>query len=144
MNVMRRVFKGAARCTMAFARFLSSISKKSEVLDRAMAMGTTLGILGYRRFLSPIKGYRCAYARTTGGPSCSDVALDAFRSSGFSEGLKSTERQFYRCHAVAFGELPDAVDQAIRNFPNIANGGYFSMEASGSCCPCPPTGQIDP
>jgi putative component of membrane protein insertase Oxa1/YidC/SpoIIIJ protein YidD len=51
----------------------------------------------YRRHLSHLKGYRCAWGIATGRDSCSGVGLRAFRRVGFVAGLLLLRRQFDRC-----------------------------------------------
>ncbi|WP_448173529.1 membrane protein insertion efficiency factor YidD [Rhizobacter fulvus] len=51
----------------------------------------------YRRYLSPHKGYRCAYALHTGCASCSRLGFRAVRWRGFLDGLSLLVRRLGRC-----------------------------------------------
>lgn len=54
-------------------------------------------IVFYRRHLSPLKGYRCAYGTLTGVNTCSSQGLRIFRRAGFWAGLRLLRRQFDAC-----------------------------------------------
>lgn len=57
-------------------------------------------IAGYRRYLSPYKGFRCA-AGALCGRSCSDQGLRIFQRCGLFTGLALLQRQFDRCALAA-------------------------------------------
>jgi putative component of membrane protein insertase Oxa1/YidC/SpoIIIJ protein YidD len=60
------------------------------------------GLHGYRRFISPYKGFRCAYGVVFGGDSCSDVALHIARRFGVARMVRLLPLQAARCrHAMA-------------------------------------------
>jgi len=71
---------------------------------RALAVAA---IHGYRRFLSPRKGFRCAFGVHTGRGSCSGVGLRAFRRAGVLRGFGLLRRQFDRC-TMAAADLREA------------------------------------
>lgn len=54
----------------------------------------------YRRYLSPLKGYRCAHSVHTGGPTCSAVGYRAIRWRGFRAGLVILRQRLQRCGDV--------------------------------------------
>jgi len=65
-----------------------------------------LAIRGYQRFLSPLKGYRCAYGVAYGGKSCSGMALEIIERSPPRQWLPLLRRQFAECrHAYDLLEL---------------------------------------
>lgn len=65
----------------------------------------------YQRNISPRKGFCCAYARYTGGASCSALGYRAIRRFGVLEGLGVLDRRLERCgtaHRIALhsAQLP--------------------------------------
>lgn len=54
----------------------------------------------YRRFISPYKGFRCAYAYHTGCASCSKLGFRAIRRHGVQVGLRLLFGRFDRCRDV--------------------------------------------
>ena len=51
----------------------------------------------YQRFLSPYKGFRCAYGQHTGHASCSALGYRAVRRYGIFTGLGLIRRRTYLC-----------------------------------------------
>ena len=125
-----------ARPTAAVARVTARVVRRFKPIDRWASRGTALGISFYQRSLSPVKGFRCAHAVATGGPSCSDVALDAFRHYRFSEALSLAEGQFASCRTAYLDGLPDAVDAALRGLPNVPGTSGLVCGGDSDCCPC--------
>ena len=60
-----------------------------------------LAICGYQRFISPYKGYRCAYGALYGGPSCSEFGKRSMREYGVIGGLILLRQRFEACHQAA-------------------------------------------
>ncbi|MEM8592784.1 MAG: membrane protein insertion efficiency factor YidD [Pseudomonadota bacterium] len=60
-----------------------------------------LGIYGYQRWLSPRKGYRCAYSVVHGGTGCSGYAKYAIRDHGLFRALPLIRARFADCKAAA-------------------------------------------
>ena len=54
----------------------------------------------YRRYLSPYKGFCCAYRTVTGRRSCSAYALAVVERLGALALLQALPRQFARCKAA--------------------------------------------
>lgn len=54
-------------------------------------------IRGYMRFISPYKGFRCAYRVYTGGASCSQLGYRAIRRHGLVRGFGLLRARTYRC-----------------------------------------------
>ena len=63
-----------------------------------------LGIYFYQRWLSPRKGYRCAYSVLHGGTGCSGYAKAAIRERGLLAALPIVRARFRDCRA-AFSEI---------------------------------------
>ena len=55
-------------------------------------------ILVYQRWISPHKGFCCAYRRLTGGRSCSEYARQTVLGHGVLTLARALPRQFARCH----------------------------------------------
>lgn len=71
-----------------------------------MRVVALLAIRAYRRWLSPRKGFRCAWAAASGRGSCSSVGLTVFRRAGWRRGFALMRRQFDRC-AIAAAQRHD-------------------------------------
>jgi len=54
----------------------------------------------YQRFVSPYKGFRCAYAHHTGCASCSRLGYRAIRMRGVDVGIRLLFERFERCRAA--------------------------------------------
>lgn len=67
----------------AVAKFLSPIA--------------TAGIRSYRRYISPHKGFACAYRLNCGGASCSNFAETAIRRHGIWQGFRLLRRRLRLC-----------------------------------------------
>jgi putative component of membrane protein insertase Oxa1/YidC/SpoIIIJ protein YidD len=60
-----------------------------------------LVIAAYQRFISPYKGFVCAYRVLHGGQSCSAYAMAAFQQHGFVAGWYQMQRRFVSCAQAA-------------------------------------------
>jgi len=60
-----------------------------------------LGIRIYRRFVSPYKGFSCAYRIQYGGLSCSQIILKIVKSKGMAEGMPLIRERFHQCHLAS-------------------------------------------
>lgn len=105
MNLFRS--RWIHRLAFGTIRGIAKVTSYIPFIDRAFGrLGYGLVIL-YRRFLSPWKGFRCAHAVVTSGPSCSDVGLGLFRSQSLSAAVSGMDSQFRQCrqsHALAMSE----------------------------------------
>ena len=54
-------------------------------------------IRAYQRYLSPYKGFSCAYREHTGHASCSTLGFRAVRKHGIFRGLTILRERTYRC-----------------------------------------------
>jgi putative component of membrane protein insertase Oxa1/YidC/SpoIIIJ protein YidD len=61
------------------------------------ARAAVAAIGAYRRFVSPYKGFCCAWRAHTGGASCSTLGLRAIRRYGCRRGLGVLRRRLDRC-----------------------------------------------
>lgn len=55
------------------------------------------GIRFYQRFLSPLKGFRCAHAAVHGGESCSAAVARIVRQDGLIRGRGRIAARFQAC-----------------------------------------------
>ena len=97
-------------------------------MTRALAVAA---IRGYQRFLSPRKGFRCAFGVHTGRGSCSGVGLRAFRRAGVWRGFALLRRQFDRCTMAAADLREAGVYRRLR--PPAAQRGDCDLGCDG--CP---------
>jgi putative component of membrane protein insertase Oxa1/YidC/SpoIIIJ protein YidD len=65
-----------------------------EILLRKIVLAA---IRAYQRFLSPHKGYRCAYRAHTARPSCSALGYRAVRMHGIGAGLALLRERLFLC-----------------------------------------------
>ncbi len=61
-------------------------------------------IVFYQKYISPYKGFRCAYAMLHCGDSCSRVIRKIVEVDGVVGGWKSIKRQFFLC-SLAYDSL---------------------------------------
>jgi putative component of membrane protein insertase Oxa1/YidC/SpoIIIJ protein YidD len=64
-------------------------------------------IVFYQKFISPYKGFRCAYAVLHGGDSCSEAVKNIVRAQGLFGGYRDIRARFQACK--------DANETLIRN-----------------------------
>ena len=57
-------------------------------------------IVLYKRLISPLKGYRCAYGALYGGESCSTEVYRIIQTKGVIRGLPLVYHQFANCSAA--------------------------------------------
>lgn len=68
--------------------------------DRLMRLACLGAIRGYQRFVSPYKGFGCAYRLHTGRASCSVLGYRAVRRHGVLSGLALARRRMHLCGVV--------------------------------------------
>ena len=66
----------------------------------SMRHALLIAIRAYQRYISPHKGFCCAYREHTGGPSCSALGYRAVRRYGVFTGLALVRQRTYRCGVV--------------------------------------------
>ncbi|MFM9961824.1 MAG: membrane protein insertion efficiency factor YidD [Planctomycetaceae bacterium] len=102
--------------------------------DRTLALLAYVGVAGYRRWISPHKGFVCAHGALTREPSCSAFALRAFGELTLSQALPLIRLQFARCrhtYAVHRNDLIDSANAHLSQFRSLAAAGVLA-------CPCLP------
>ena len=79
--------------------------------------GSILLIGVYQRYVSPRKGYCCAYRACTGGRSCSSYAKRSIARAGLVGGLVLLRRRLKSCAIAAASpdesDEPSAVETAV-------------------------------
>ena len=101
-----------------------------------VARSAVLCIEAYRRYVSPHKGYVCAYHAATGRSSCSRYAQQAIGRRGVWDGIALLRRRFERCAlaAAAFAERtakPEKekffgqCDPAVQEFRKLCCSGFL-------------------
>lgn len=68
---------------------------------------------GYQRFLSPHKGWRCAYGALHGRGSCSDFGRRAIVDYGVVGGVRLLFRRFRGCRTAALAFVVKSTDEEI-------------------------------
>ncbi len=66
-----------------------------------LARTALLGIAGYQRFVSPRKGFACAYRVAHGGTGCSGFAKQAIRELGLIPAIPLIRTRFSACRDAA-------------------------------------------
>lgn len=84
-----------------------------------LAWTATKAIVGYQRFISPYKGFCCAFRHQTGRHSCSEYARRLVSRRGALALLHGLPRQFARCKAayatIAAQQREDDDERLARN-----------------------------
>ncbi|EEF25973.1 conserved hypothetical protein [Ricinus communis] len=92
-------------------------------------------IRGYRRYLSPRKGFSCAYRVHRGGHSCSAHGYHAISKHGFFLGMQLLRRRLDRCawanHMQRSAKAASV--EAVVASRMMAQGGFVDGCDAGSC-----------
>jgi putative component of membrane protein insertase Oxa1/YidC/SpoIIIJ protein YidD len=106
----------------------------------------------YQRFLSPLKGFSCAYGAHTGRASCSWVGLRAIRRYGVRRGIGVLRQRLHKCgvahrrhhrprtpkfalrRQAGFCDLPcDAPCHFSCDFSGVGDAAWSALEFLGNC-----------
>jgi putative component of membrane protein insertase Oxa1/YidC/SpoIIIJ protein YidD len=82
------------------------------------AQSADLLIAGYQRYLSPYKGFCCAYREHTGRASCSMLGRRVIRARGLFSGLVLLSKRFRRCSQSAAVLQAEAQTEAPLEAPS--------------------------
>jgi len=102
----------------------------TQTAFRAFALAS---IQLYRAWLSPIKGFHCAWGVYAGRDTCSGVGLRAFRRAGWRRGWLLMQRQFDRC-ALAAEALRAGQGRYRRLAPRAGQRGSCDFDLPGDDC----------
>ncbi len=72
------------------------------------------GIWAYQRYLSPRKGYRCAYSVAHGGTGCSGYAKHAIREAGLWRAIPAIRARFRDCRLAYETLLNERTDERAK------------------------------
>lgn len=86
-----------------------------------------LAIEAYQRWLSPLKGYRCAHARLNHGLTCSQYGKQVIAERGVILGILALRERFDACHDAA---------QLLRSrqCSSMSMESGSGSEEAGKCC----------
>jgi len=88
-------------------------------------------IIFYQKYISPHKGYCCAYRAYSGKNSCSEFAKVTIQENGFIKAILSIKKQFLKCK-IAFKEIEKEKKQKDMK-DNTANFCVIDGCTSASC-----------
>lgn len=97
----------------------------------------TAAIGMYQRYISPHKGFCCAYRAHTGRRSCSAYALGIVDKVGAWALLKALPRQFARCKTAALAIALSQIEDEKRN--RWAEACDSSVDIGEIACDCSDT-----
>ena len=100
-------------------------------------------IYAYQRWLSPRKGYRCAYSVHHGGTGCSGYAKHAIRDHGLWRALPLIRARFQACKATyvaMHGEKDDRADPPDSKKRKPRNSGWWHGCDVWMCIPSSSSG----
>lgn len=80
--------------------------------SHSLAVPADLLIAGYQRYVSPYKGFCCAYRVHTGRASCSTLGRRVIRAHGLFGGLVLLSQRFRRCQSSALALQQAALSEA--------------------------------
>lgn len=98
-------------------------------------------INGYQRYLSPRKGYRCAYGVLHQDGTCSSIGKNLMREHGVLGFFRLMPTQFAACKAAALALRQDDAERRARRETMLdrcatsLDVGELGCEAI-SCCEC--------
>ena len=98
-----------------------------------MRSAAVLAIDGYRRFISPYKGFSCAHNRLHGMGSCSDFGRDVVQRYGVRQGIGLIRRRLQECKLAA-GELQAMAQGSRSDHPEATEGEPPSKRRYPSHC----------
>ena len=87
----------------------------------------------YQRWISPYKGFRCAYAVAHGGPGCSGFARERIARAGLWVALADIRQRFAACRAAALALSAQRESDSGRSGENGKSGGGACNVSNGAC-----------
>jgi len=93
-------------------------------------------IRGYQRWLSPLKGFSCAFRVWSGAESCSAYGYRVIERFGLRRGLGLLERRLALCRHVHRSSLVarGAVRPLVRHPLRHRQRGHCDLPCDASCC----------
>jgi uncharacterized protein len=111
--------RGPVSSTLGVTRHMRAIALKSIRL--------------YQRFLSPYKGFSCAYRVHTGSRSCSALGYRAISRYGFAGGISVLRKRLHLC-GVAYRRF-GATAQRFRELQRGSMDCACDLPCDGDCSP---------
>jgi putative component of membrane protein insertase Oxa1/YidC/SpoIIIJ protein YidD len=102
----------------------------TRALNRGLACLGYFSVLFYRLVISPRKGFKCAHGALTSEPSCSAVALEAFRTETFTAAVQIIHKQLTRCRRTFTDYKKSMRSHAAFNKTTVTLVGIGAL----SCC----------
>lgn len=90
----------------------------------------------YQRFLSPLKGFRCAYHAHTGRQSCSHLGFRAVRRYGALSGLAVLRQRLYLCGVAHRRYSPPHCRPPLAQRGDCDVGCSLPCDILGNCGSC--------
>lgn len=90
----------------------------------------------YQRFLSPFKGFRCAYHTHTGRQSCSHLGFRAVRRYGALSGLAVLRQRLYLCGVAHWRYSPPHCRPPLPQRGECDVGCALPCDLLGNCGSC--------
>ncbi|AUI69000.1 membrane protein insertion efficiency factor YidD [Beggiatoa leptomitoformis] len=100
------------------------------MLNRCLAMM----IRGYQKYISPYKGFRCAYAVKHQSLSCSEYARLELLQTGVIHSLSSIRQRLHDCKMAAITLEADKKAQRKTDYLNCCADGLSIPDVSCSSC----------
>ena len=116
--------------------WLAAAAGVCRPLDRFLGRSARRAVIFYRKHLSAHKGYRCAYAVATGGPTCSTFALEAFDRYGIAGGMNEMSVRFGLCgeSKVKLQHDKGLIGEVLVRLPDLAKDDDILVD--DGCCGC--------
>ncbi len=112
---------------------------------RAATASMLVGIEAYQRYVSPYKGYSCAYRMRHGALSCSELIKRAIAIRGPLAALDLARRRFLACQKAAADSGAESDGKTGEHRKNtdpsggIERGSLVDCGCYGHPCLCPPS-----
>jgi uncharacterized protein len=100
-----------------------------------------IAISFYQRYLSPYKGFCCAYRVYTHRASCSALGYKAIQQKGLFTGLGILQMRFERCKAALTALRAQHSEHQSKNWPTLkqfSNGNSLSSAKRSQAGDCDP------
>jgi putative component of membrane protein insertase Oxa1/YidC/SpoIIIJ protein YidD len=88
----------------------------------------------YQIYISPKKGFCCAYRIKHGGLSCSAVIKKAFTTRGFTYGVYSVFNQAFKCHSAAVSLSEQKNEPSSESSDNVEFCAKWAAIEGAWCC----------
>jgi putative component of membrane protein insertase Oxa1/YidC/SpoIIIJ protein YidD len=107
------------------------------LFDTLLTRGAVLAISGYRKYLSPYKGYSCAHRVLHGGDSCSMHIQKLVQEHGWKTAWQLAPERFAQCKAAS-NILSSQCQLCRRRWDNT------KRRCGRKCNDCPGCDTLDP